>query len=324
MSAKISDFKRVIREANYENTYKMAWAKSLVEIASLHTIFPGENIIDFRDISKCFFKYYWNQTIFFNLIQGSNIKKQPRVLQIVKRAINDYFDFMGSKMPVMFERVESTVFESDLNKIYSNSIQLITTVLKADVSWRFLKLDGKILDIYKYEKGNDYIRIDGLFLEELKANQTDLFELINYRWGLILETFNSSPRINKKVKIIDERDIKRNSLSKFKKYLDLENPNHICSICGEVIPDNELSIDHVIPWSYLFSDDLWNLIYVHKSCNSCKSNRIPTETEIIKLKERNQDLLKKARELNIKDKEIDKLEIANKYHYVGKFWMGCK
>ena len=27
-------FKQIIRESNYDNTYKMAWAKSLVEIST--------------------------------------------------------------------------------------------------------------------------------------------------------------------------------------------------------------------------------------------------------------------------------------------------
>ena len=30
------------------------------------------------------------------------------------------------------------------------------------------------------------------------------------------------------------------------------------------IPSGELSVDHVIPWSYMFEDDLWNLVYVKK------------------------------------------------------------
>lgn len=36
---------------------------------------------------------------------------------------------------------------------------------------------------------------------------------------LILETFNISPRINRKVKIIDEQDVKKTTLNKLKKYL---------------------------------------------------------------------------------------------------------
>ena len=144
-------------------------------------------------------------------------------------------------------------------------------------------------------KGDDKLEILALNLNILKDNHEDLFDLINYRWGLILETFNSSPRINKKVKIIDEQDVKRSSLSKFKEYLDIENPQRICFICGKHIDNPELSIDHVIPWSYLYSDDLWNLVYVHKSCNSSKSNIIPLEEDIQKLKDRNKRLLQKIR-----------------------------
>ena len=55
---------------------------------------------------------------------------------------------------------------------------------------------------------------------------------------------------------------------------------------GEKI-DNELSIDHVIPWSYLFSDDIWNLVYMKKSENSSKSNKIPSEKTILNLEKRN-------------------------------------
>ena len=37
-----------------------------------------------RDHTELMFKYYWDQTIFFNLEQGSNLKKRPTIIQIVK------------------------------------------------------------------------------------------------------------------------------------------------------------------------------------------------------------------------------------------------
>ena len=36
-----------------------------------------------------------------------------------------------------------------------------------------------------------------------------------------------------------------------------------------------LSIDHFVPWSYVASDELWNLIPTAKSVNSSKSNNLP-------------------------------------------------
>ena len=110
----------------------------------------------------------------------------------------------------------------------------------------------------------------------------------------------------------------------FKKYLDVENPERICFICGKHIDNKELAIDHVIPWSYLYSDDLWNLVYVHKSCNSRKSNIIPLKEDVKKLEDRNEKLLKKLRDKGMKGKILDELDFAIKKDYVYKFWMGCK
>ena len=61
-------FKRIIREYNYDNTYKMAWAKSLVEIA-IEREYDNEVVkIKLEDIAQKYIKYYWNQTIFFDLL----------------------------------------------------------------------------------------------------------------------------------------------------------------------------------------------------------------------------------------------------------------
>jgi 5-methylcytosine-specific restriction endonuclease McrA len=73
--------------------------------------------------------------------------------------------------------------------------------------------------------------------------------------------------------------------------LDVENFQHKCFMYNELIPNESLTINHIIPWSFLFSDDLWNLVYSHKSCNSSKYNRITTYKIIISLEERNKHLL---------------------------------
>ena len=76
----------------------------------------------------------------------------------------------------------------------------------------------------------------------------------------------------------------RKSLSKFKKYLNLENPNHSCFHIGQMLDPKILSIDYVIPWPCMFSDDRWNLEYEDKSINASKSNRISNKKTIEKLK----------------------------------------
>ncbi|MCD7808369.1 MAG: HNH endonuclease [Erysipelotrichaceae bacterium] len=263
----LNKFKKIIRECNYDNTYKMAMAKSLVEISFLYD--TNDTVSISMDlIAKYYLKYYWNQTIFFDLVQGSNLKKTPVILQYTKTLIFQYYDYIGTHKPIRYERVEREL-QSNLKSELDNCLNKISKALCKDVAWRFTFIDSVYNDdVYRFDKEKKIIIIEGYNLKILRDNYEDLFDLIDYRWGLVLETFNNSPRINKKIKIIDGQDIKRTNLNRFRKYLDLQNPDQVCFICGQEIDDSELSIDHVIPWSYLYSDDIWNLVYVHKSCNS--------------------------------------------------------
>lgn len=321
----LDSFKLLIREGNYDNTYKMAWAKALVEISI--DINPVGNTIQvpISSIAKKVIKYYWNQTIFFDLIQGSNLKKPPSILQIVTKLISEYRIETTIIKPDFFEKIEHKFSNKSLNNHYSSAVKNTIAVLKKDVSYRFLVFNGTPLEgIYEYNKGDDFLYIESSSLESLKDNQQDLFDLINYRWGLILETFNSSPRINKKVRITDEREIRRKPLAKFMNFLDYENPNRICFICGEKIDVCDLSIDHIIPWSYLYSDDIWNLVYVHKGCNSIKGNMIPQEKEINRLIVRNKTLLEILNQSQVKNKLVDELELSLQRDFVHKFWIGSR
>ena len=44
---------------------------------------------------------------------------------------------------------------------------------------------------------------------------------------------------------------------------------------GGILTPEDLSIDHFVPWSYVASDELWNLTPTPKSVNSSKSNNLP-------------------------------------------------
>ncbi|WP_208754759.1 HNH endonuclease domain-containing protein [Priestia megaterium] len=131
----------------------------------------------------------------------------------------------------------------------------------------------------------------------------------------MLEEFNYSPRISRKVRAINEDNVERGSLGKFHKYLDLmfEDGKRKCFYCGDVIQDTHLSVDHVIPWSYIFFDDLLNMVYCHKGENSKKSNRLPAEEDILRLENRNMKLLER---MENKSRKYDQLQIAIEKDYV--------
>ena len=324
MKKKLESFKKVLRECDYSNTYKMAWAKGIVELSGEYTYSLEKYVeIPLKQIAKKMFKYYWDQTIFFDLFQSSP-NQPPVILSEVKKIINKYKEKVVDYKPIVFNRAEQFINEN-LLKDFEKSINKCVSNIKVNVMPFFLNLNYETYDFYIADKRNNVIKVKTIFLEMLSNNQQDLFDLINYRWSMMLENYNSSPRIAKKVRIMDEQEIRRSSLTQFDEFLDLENKEHKCFFCGKVIEDNDLSRDHVIPWSYLYSDDLWNLVYVHKGCNSSKNDKTPSEDAINKLKARNLVLKDKMHLCYDKDKKIvQELDYAIEKDFVSKFYLGCK
>ena len=59
----IEDLTDLISNCSMDNTYKMSWCRALVEYSYNNT----EKKVHFDKLSELIFKYYWDQTIFFNL-----------------------------------------------------------------------------------------------------------------------------------------------------------------------------------------------------------------------------------------------------------------
>ena len=298
----------LINSGFMNNTYKMSWIRAIVESCER----TSKRKIHFDELSKLIFKYYWNQCIFFNLNQSHNRKKKPEIIQIVDESIRDFQLSNGYKKET-FLRVEE-----DINIPVSK----ISSVLKKDVCERFLKIGKQTYRIYDYDLYKREIEI--LDPEVLKTYSEVLYNSINYRWTQELETMDGSPRISRKIKGVDKDQIpKRVPLHKFRKYIDIENPNKRCFLTGKKITGTP-SIDHVIPWSYMYSDDLWNLVYVSPEENSSKGNRLPNRDLIEKLKTRNMNLLGLLKNTGENNKLIDELELSIDNNLVEKFWIGFK
>lgn len=307
MNKYIEEFTDLISNCSMDNTYKMSWCRALVEYSCNHT----DKKIHFDKLSELIFKYYWDQTIFFNLEQGSNLKKKPTIVQIVKNEIEKYAK-NHDKKPINYIRIKDKI---------NIDVQKISKTLTYDVSWRFLNLGNKTYGIYDYKKGDKHLVLH--HPDIIKEHSKLLFQLINYRWSQKLEDLNNAPRISQKVRGVDrDKEPKRKSLKKFKSLIDLENPSKICFITNKPIPEKDLSIDHIIPWSYMYSDDLWNLVYVNKSVNSSMSNRIKRDEVKDKLIRRNKKLLQILDDKKISNKDVEELRLANHKDHVELFWIG--
>lgn len=317
MEKYLSDWLRIIEEMKNDNTYKTAWGKGIVETIYLNEIVVLGNkvIIKQSDIANKMIKYYWNQTFFFGLSQGHN----PVIVQIVQEMIEDYKSNI-STYPVPWNEAEKVV-EKDVKK-YNKNISKIISNARTNVCPRFKNVSNKeVLDIYDIDTTNKTLIFDLENIKVLKEYTFVLSKLFNYKWSQLLERYNTAPNITSKVNASSERKIKRKSLNEYKKLLlEYYHTSEIRDFyTGEIVDINDIHIDHVIPWSFVYSDDIWNLVITKSTNNLIKSNRPPTKLEIIKLKKRNEELLKvfKSKETkflyainySIENKILDKLYV---------------
>ena len=132
---------------------------------------------------------------------------------------------------------------------------------------------GMIYTIYRARGLESTIRIHEEWVDYISENYGILlgwtdFNLINYLQG----RNPTVPGIASKLYPPQVR--KLNNVIKYWRGISEIHP--IIDIYdGAVLGSREITIDHFVPWSYVASDELWNLIPTSRSINSSKSNNLP-------------------------------------------------
>jgi len=90
----------------------MAWARLLIEIAIFNDDKSDDVVINFQKIAEKFLKYYWDQMIHFDLIQGSRPSNPPLILTEIKKLISIHYEGKRTKLPIFFERIKMYLEES--------------------------------------------------------------------------------------------------------------------------------------------------------------------------------------------------------------------
>lgn len=318
MNSYLENWLLVIDGMRNVNSYKLAWGRSLIELCHENEGNDVAILFTFDQIAENFLKYFWNQTYFFKFYQGP-AKTKPVIQQIAEEMIDWYQKHEESTLPVWFDHAR-TVFLED-PQYYQRSLKRISKAMAHDVAWRFAIIDDKTIDLYTLDLRAQEVYFTKDQLLAVKKHAFVLSQLINYRWAQLLEKFNQSPRIASKVKGMSDEQLRRNSLTKFKQALLKQFPDGVVRdfYTDEILDPNDISIDHVIPWSFMYSDDIWNLVITSKSRNSSKSNSKTTQDYIEKLKQRNQMIENMVPESFRQD-----LIEAKEHDFVDKFYFQFK
>ncbi len=309
----------IIEGMQNDNTYKTAWGRGLVEyIYSLEESDIEEiTVIPQSKIAENMIKYYWNQTFFFGLSQGRN----PEIVTVVKEMIHKYKKEVNS-YPQTWDKVE-VFFKSD-QEYFTRIINRILRNAKVNVCPRFLRVKSEIIPLYEIDKNEKALLMKRDVVIITKEYASVLTKLFNYKWAQLLERFNTAPNISKKVIAATDRKIKRESLTKYRNLLlSFYEKNEIRDFyTGEIIDKNDVHIDHVIPWSFVFENEIWNLVVTKSTTNLEKSNRAPSENDIERLQKRNIELAERLKYIN--PSEAEKVKYAVENNIVKKLYINLK
>lgn len=109
--------------------------------------------------------------------------------------------------------------------------------------------------------------IEPLFCEDcpvdyMKAKRDELCDF--YSWYQILSS---------RIVVPVTMEEKRKQTKKLKKQL-YEIYTNVCQYCYNSYPYDDLQVDHIIPWSWWWSNELSNLTLACKKCNWLLSNKL--------------------------------------------------
>lgn len=321
----INDWLTIIETMSNQNTYKLAWGRSIIEYVNLNEIDDSKEYFEFKliDAAEIVLKYYWNQLFFFDLKQVPE-KGKAKIISEVQSLIDLYKKLTNSDYPKWFQDGKDVLKD---RKEYSKALKKIAYLLKVNPTKYFLQasINGsnkkETVPVYIRDDENNRILIKKEDAYLLKEYGIIIAKLLNFKWTQLLEKYNFVPMLSNKVTAISNGKIDRNNLTKYKNQLikEFADGKIIDFYTGEELSYSEATVDHVIPWSFMYSDDIWNLVLTSKSNNSSKSNVVPSEEVINRLKERNENIKDVVDEIYKKD-----LMLAEINNSVDKYYYECK
>ena len=313
----INNFITIIQEIENDNTYKTAWAKALLECINNEEYEIQEDlyVIYHYELVQKIMKYYWNQISFFHLDQGPSSVLEARIEEIEQ----DFIQNTNINYPVWYDKIESFLKRNPVR--FERQIKKFITIFNKGVAAKFEKVNSKVkFDVYELDTKFKCVKFTKEQIELLKENTFILEDIINYKWAKILEEHNKAPNIIRKVIGSKEYRFKRQNLIKYRnvllEYYHLEGCKDFYT--GEHVQVDEISLEHVIPYDFIYTCDIWNLIIVSKETAKKRRGKIPTKSDIEKLNERNRVLYESVKDTHLQvrfdlEKAINE-NLINRYY----------
>lgn len=259
----------------HATTYKYCFFKSLLD----NLFAADENyVIPLKAIGSTFAGVYWNMVNIYNIPQKPRGAKniEPFVELLARDVIKKRPYLEG----VRFESMKDEDRDYYTSRSYREFLKYVVGAFYSDtygLIYGFSKKDGTL---WLNEKSFSFLADNKVMLDQVNY----------YEWLKMCEVIlDSCKRMIGNLSTVLEDITKRADLTIFKDELNSLSKTETCFYCGKKLT-GAAHLDHVIPWSFIKKDQLWNFVFACPSCNESKNDKMPTKEFIDKLIKRNADL----------------------------------
>ncbi|WP_411954200.1 HNH endonuclease [Alkalibacillus sp. S2W] len=254
-------------------TYKYALIKAMIE--NLYQV-NNQYELTYDQLAYSFAKIYWNLIIHHGLVKQNSSHKQARVVT----ELLAFQEKHGIPRDFSFDKLKPSLQLKLVSKVKS--------VMKINV---FGALYGDTQEVfYEFNHHTEYFRFHSNVHEFMMKYQRLIVNLTNYHMAKMIEDLNEYPSTSYLLDKV-ESIAKRSSLKPYEQVL-LNYFEATCFYCGKSLSKGkrESHVDHFIPWSFVQSDQIWNLVMACGRCNTQKNDKLPERDYLDAIISRNDQL----------------------------------
>lgn len=289
-----------------DSTYKFALARFLLDYSH------GQNQADVNEavqanigidipydkIAHEFLRYYWHQECMYKIQQNRHPEKPPAVVSVIREQVGD--GYIPARFDNIDERDKDDMVRKIRMKVFNREENKTSIVIPTFQNFMEGNTAVRKQVFYDYDDDHSILTLKPEALLMFRKNYDALIKSVFLEWAKYIENINMMPRLIEKMGA-GSPDYKSSRLA----LKVLQKDFSQCFYCDSKLGHTEIGVDHFIPQTYIFDDELWNLVLACKECSHKKGNLLADVGYLGDLLKRNERWGPKIRLLEDSIKRID-------------------
>lgn len=201
MKKYVEEFVRVINHINNNNTYKAAWALSILDCIEQKEVQKEDDTIIIEEyfIVKHLFKYYWNLNVVFDIHQGGFL--------VIEKIIEEIKQEVPGDQKKSFKEVDDYLKQDQIR--YERLLFRIIHTVNQNVAYRFLNLYKEKVKLYQFDAEKKVLRFQASDIQALQEEMDLVKNLLIFKWAKYLEHFNEEGQMIHKLLSSAKTNVKK-------------------------------------------------------------------------------------------------------------------